>query len=395
MHDLEVVEVAVRLVEVAVGVEVVAVPLVEGGQPRPDLLGGQAAGALLGDPGVDRVGDQRPGVGAHHVRADGGVVAVGLRVVAGAAVACLVVTDLDPVGDGARDAVAARGLPLVVGLHRLGRLTTGARLGGVAEVELPVVGAVVVRLPHGAVVDLAVGAGDLVALRAGEGGGAGDVRLEVLVGELRVALVAELDEHHEHPVGGLPGELDVLRLAVGRGSRALSDACTAVSGDGTGVGGAPHSDDRAAVAVTDPGRPVQHRGDGLLAQRAALGLQRVRQLVSALERPRGTTRAALPVDGGVGRRRCRCCHCSRDALRCGQGSGRDRRQQAGSGGGSDDGQAGDAQATDLPETGCAHRVLRDGPAGPPRAQAARAWGAHHSTDAVGPEMSWRKRLSVQ
>ena len=50
VDDLEVVDVAVGLVEVAVAVVVVAVPLVEGRQVGLDLRLGAAGGQLVGDP---------------------------------------------------------------------------------------------------------------------------------------------------------------------------------------------------------------------------------------------------------------------------------------------------------------------------------------------------------
>jgi hypothetical protein len=107
VDDLEVVDVAVGLVEVAVAVEVVPVVLVEALHVRLDLGGGAAGGLLVGDPLVGGVRDECP-----HVLAGAGVVDVAVAAVAG-----LVVLHLDPVGDLAVDAVAPGGLGLVVGLQ--------------------------------------------------------------------------------------------------------------------------------------------------------------------------------------------------------------------------------------------------------------------------------------
>src|SRR5690606_5268956 len=183
VHDLEVVDVAVGLVEVAVAVEVVAVPLVELGDVRLDLGVGLAGRLLLGDPGVQAVADDVP-----HARA----VALAAGVVA---VTGLVVRDLDPVGDLALDGVAAGGLPLEVRLDRLGVLA-------LAEVQVLEVLPVVVRLPGGGVVLLAVRLGDLVVQRAGRAAVAA------------VDLVAELDEDREDLVGLLAAELDVHGVAL-------------------------------------------------------------------------------------------------------------------------------------------------------------------------------------
>jgi hypothetical protein len=78
------------------------------------------------------------------------------------------------------------------------------------------VGLVVVGLPQGRVVDLAVGLRDLVVQRPVEAlGVARRLTRRVLVGEerVRIALVPELDEDDEDLVGVLPRELDVAALA--------------------------------------------------------------------------------------------------------------------------------------------------------------------------------------
>src|SRR5690606_8016632 len=175
VDDLEVVDVAVRLVEHAVAVVVVAVVHVEGGQLGGDLLGGPPGCLLVGHPLVQAVTDQLPHVVADHVVA---------RVAAAPPVAGLVVADLHPVGDGAGDRVGARGLLPGGGLQ--------GRAAG-PGVQLLVVLAAEVRLPDRGVVVPAVRLRDLVVHWAVEGGGTGPVGVGVLVGEVGVALVAELD----------------------------------------------------------------------------------------------------------------------------------------------------------------------------------------------------------
>src|SRR5690606_10532782 len=183
VHDLEGVDVAVGLVGVAVAAVVAAVTQVALGAVRLDLGVGLAGRLLLGDPGVQAVADDVP-----HARA----VALAAGVVA---VTGLVVRDLDPVGDLALDRVAAGGLLLEVRLDRLGVLA-------LAEVQVLEVLPVVVRLPGGGVVLLAVRLGDLVVQRAGRAAVAA------------VDLVAELDQDREDLVGLLAAELDVLGVAL-------------------------------------------------------------------------------------------------------------------------------------------------------------------------------------
>ena len=192
VHDLEVVDVAVGLVEVAVAVVVVAVVLVVRRDGLLDLGVGLAGRLLVGHPRGDRVLDQVPG-------------GLGRLVTA---VASLVVGNLDPVRDRAVDGVAAGRLLLVVRLDRLGLVALG-------EVEVLVVPTGVVALPDGGVVLRPVRLGDLVAHRALERRRTGHARIGVLVGEVRVPLVAELGEDHEDLVGALLLELDVLVLGLG------------------------------------------------------------------------------------------------------------------------------------------------------------------------------------
>ena len=174
VHDLDPVDVAVRLVEVAVAVEVVAVVGVVLRQVGGDLVGAPAVRHLVGVPRVDGVVDEVP-------------VAVGLVVVV--AVTRLVVGQLDPVADLAGHRVAAGGLgDEVVGAGHVAR-----RLGE----EQPLVEVLaVVRLPGRRVVLRPVGLGDLVVQRP---------RVTAVLG-----LVAELGQDHEDLVGGLAGQLDVL-----------------------------------------------------------------------------------------------------------------------------------------------------------------------------------------
>jgi hypothetical protein len=88
VDDLEVIDVAVGLVEVAVVVEVVAVPLIEGLHVLGDLRVGAALGVLVVNPRREAVADQVLAVRADDQRA---------REAVAAAVAGLVVGHLHPV----------------------------------------------------------------------------------------------------------------------------------------------------------------------------------------------------------------------------------------------------------------------------------------------------------
>ncbi len=196
VDDLEVVDVAVRLGEVAVLVVVVAVLDVERLQVVLDLLHGLTVVEALLHPQREGVADQELRALAHDAAA---VVA---------AVASLVERNLDPLGHVTVDGVGTRGLVLVELRHPV-------------EVEVLVVGAVVVGPPLRAVVDRAVRLRDLVVERAvvplrravrGEGARVGSVVLG-LVAERRVAGVAELREHDEDPVGAGLGHLREPALA--------------------------------------------------------------------------------------------------------------------------------------------------------------------------------------
>ncbi len=269
VQDLEVVDVAVRLVEVAVVVGVVAVPLVERLELGDHRCLGPAGGELVGVPLVDTVADQVLAVVADDVRAD---VGIGVVEVAGPAVAGLVVLHLDPVGDGAVDAVAAGGLPLVVLPDRLG-LASCARSATGAEVEVLEERAAVVGLPHGRVVLRAVRLGDLVVQRAVPRHRAGGGGVDVLVRVLRVAGVAELREYDEDAVGLLARQLDVLVLSGGlAGGQTLPvDRC--------GSTGARHLHDRAGPALLRLGGAVEDLGQRLLTKGAALHLELARVVV--------------------------------------------------------------------------------------------------------------------
>jgi hypothetical protein len=268
VDDLEVVDVAVRLVEVAVAVVVVTVPLVERGQLGLDRVVGLAGGLLVVDPDVDRVADEGPGVGADVPRAGEAVAA---------AVTRLVVLDLHPVGDLTVDAVPPGGLGLVVGLQRLNP-------GTGPEIQLTVVIRAVVGLPDGAVVLGAVRGRDLVVQRAVEPGRTRRVGVGVLVWVRGVPRVSELGEDHEDLVGLLPLQLDVLvsgRLGARLGRRRRS-------------GGLADLDYGAAVDLLWCGLAVEDLGDGLGSQLTPLLLVRVGQLVGrwglARDRPRSRIR---------------------------------------------------------------------------------------------------------
>ena len=126
VDDLEVVDEVVRLVEVPVAVEVVAIPDVELLQVRSDLRVRLALGDLALDPVRHRVADQEPGVVADDAAAEV------------TAVARLVERHLDPTVDRVarrHHRVAVRRLLLEVLRHAV-------------EVHVLVVGRVVVRLPQ-------------------------------------------------------------------------------------------------------------------------------------------------------------------------------------------------------------------------------------------------------
>ena len=177
VDDLEVVDVAVGLVEVAVVVVVVAVPDVEGVELGLHFRRGLARRQLVGGPDGDGVADQGP-----HGRTDVAAAGVG-------AVARLVVAHGDPVDDPAGEAIAPRRLQAVVLEH----------LGEVHPLEVP---AVVVGLPDGDVVLGAVRLGDLVVERTG---GAA----------VRAGVVgAEVGQHDEDAIVPRLFELDELRSAA-------------------------------------------------------------------------------------------------------------------------------------------------------------------------------------
>ena len=187
VDDLHVVDVAVRLVEDAVTVEVVAVPDVELLQVGLDVRHRLARVELLLDPDRHGVAGQRLGGGADDAPA---VVAAVERLVEG---------HLDPALDLSGHRVPVGGLGLEVLRHPI-------------EIHVLVVGLAVVGLPQRGIVDGAVRRGNLVVERAGHirRAAVGRRSLEDGVG---VLLVAELDDDDEDRVGGLTLEFDVLPLA--------------------------------------------------------------------------------------------------------------------------------------------------------------------------------------
>ena len=240
VHDLEVVDVVVAFVEVAVAVMVVAVPDVERCKLRSDLGVGPACGLLVRYPLVHRVLDEEPGV-----RAD--AAAAGEAVAA--SVSCLVVADLHPVRDDAVDAVAPGRLLLVVLLQ--GLVSTAG-----AEVEPLVVLAVVVRLPNGRVVDravLAVGSRCAAVPRTGLApGDGGAVSWSGYDGCRSVPNSARITK---------------IRSVV---SRARLDVLVPVPARSTGrqigLGCLAHLDDGADTAVDGRGLAVHDLCQGLFAQ---------------------------------------------------------------------------------------------------------------------------------
>ena len=145
VERLEGVDVAVRLVEVAIGVVVVAVPDVEAAQVRVDLSGGLAGRDLRVVPAVDRVDEEGPDVGSAEV-----------IVIAGG-----VAWHGDPIGHVAVDGVASGRLLDEPVAHRVGAL-------GVIEQQVQIVAPAEVGLPDGGVIDRAIGLGDAVVRHVGE-----------------------------------------------------------------------------------------------------------------------------------------------------------------------------------------------------------------------------------
>ena len=186
---LEVVDVAVGLVEVAVAVVVVPVPLVELGEVRVDLVVGLACSLLLGVPAVQPVLEQPLDV----ARADD--VAAVVR-----AVRRLVVRQLHPILDRAVDGVLIRRVLEVEVAHR-----ADARL--LREEQVLVVALVEVRRPDGRVVDRAVRLRDRVVQRARRATVVDGAQRPVGVGRLRVS---ELHQHGPDRVFALALELDEL-----------------------------------------------------------------------------------------------------------------------------------------------------------------------------------------
>lgn len=163
---------------------------------------------------------------------------------------------------------------------------------------------------------------DLVVHWAVEGGGTGPVGVGVLVGEVGVALVAELDEEGEHPVGALVGQLHVL-VPLALAVTVIVAVALAVAGAvpparprrgvARGALGLADLHDLAAPALFDLGVALQHEVDGPGLQLATLRLERVGQLVGggevdrdgrcrARRRCRGSGRSQCP-DGGEPERR--------------------------------------------------------------------------------------------
>ena len=242
VDGLEVVDVAVRLVEVAVAVVVVAVPHVEGLQVGLDLGRRLALRLLRLEPGLAAVVDEAGHVG----------------VVLGLPVAGLVVRDRDPVADVALDVEATAGHLLVDAVEGLAVL-----LGHAVEEHVEVVLAVEVRLPVGAVVLAAVRLRDLAARRAGRRGR-----------EAGVLRVTEVDQERQDLRVLLGAVLDPLLLA--------------------------DLDRLGAAALLGLGLAGGDLLDRLLAQLTPLGLARVRTVVGL-----GLGRRLLAVAAGHGRRRLR------------------------------------------------------------------------------------------
>ncbi len=270
VDDLEVVDEAVRLVEVAVPVDVVAVLLVERLQVRDDLRHLLPGVELLLHPHGKGVAHERA-----RRRADDAAAVV-------AAVERLVERHLHPRRHVARNAVAVGRLPLVVRGHPV-------------EVHVLVVRLAVVGLPERRVVDGAVRLRDAVPQRPVEHLRVRERlpgRVLGVVGEqrVRIPLVAELDQDHEDPVLARALELDVLpvrdavhlpvRLALQLGLEALLErGVVALRLGAAEVVSRPLREARGTGDAVDPG-PGTGRGRER-AQRhheRAQGAQQILQL---------------------------------------------------------------------------------------------------------------------
>ncbi len=69
MDSLEVIDVTIRLIEVAIAIIVIAIPDIELGQIGADLSRGLAGCDLGVIPGIDRITDKQPGAGTNDAAA--------------------------------------------------------------------------------------------------------------------------------------------------------------------------------------------------------------------------------------------------------------------------------------------------------------------------------------
>ncbi len=174
VHDLEMIDIAIRLVEVAVGVVIVPIPHVERLELRAHLCQRLSRCELIRRPDGNGVTNEHP-----DRRTD--VRAAGVRTVSR-----LVELHADPVDDGPIEPVPSRRLLLVVVEHPV-------------EIHVVEMRPVEVGLPDGDVVDSAIGLCDLIVKRTW-GAAEGTYR------------VAELGEDHEDPILPRLFELDILSL---------------------------------------------------------------------------------------------------------------------------------------------------------------------------------------
>ncbi len=147
VHDLEVVDVAIRLIEVAIAIPVIAVPHVELAQVVVDFAAAHSACSCGVIPGVRAILHKIPDRGADNIAAE-------VRTIAS-----FIERNLDPIGDVPVDRIAIGGLLDVIVAHR-----DGVRRSG--KEQIFEVGAAKIWCPNRRVVYAAVGLRDLIMNRS-------------------------------------------------------------------------------------------------------------------------------------------------------------------------------------------------------------------------------------
>ncbi len=146
MNSLEVIDIAVGLVEVPIAIIIVAIPDIKLGQVSIDL-GRCFTGSDLGVvPGIQRVAYEHPGVGTDDIAAV-------IRAVSG-----FIVWNLHPIGYIAVDRITVGGFGDIEVAHR-------NSAGSPGEEQVLIIRLAEIRRPDGRVINGAVRLGDLVVQR--------------------------------------------------------------------------------------------------------------------------------------------------------------------------------------------------------------------------------------